>query len=251
MGWRWVLACFSYFLSMSTISSRLPDADAAHLRSLRAHEVLPTLSEPVFEEYVALTARIFSLPISLISVVVEDTVYYPANQGMLGHDQQRRVEALCATAIEQAHTAIYCDLDLEPSAVIPPEAQQAAQNNKLRFYAGALVFLPNQRPLGTLCIIDRHPRTFTAEEQRILELLAALVSQTIVVRHRGQAQAETNGALWERLSKELQEEIQALNALVRYLAARYGTMVPVPATFLTQVESRLRDLQELLDAYGA
>lgn len=235
---------------MPTASSQLPDVEAVRLRSLRAYDVLLTLAEPVFEEFVALTARIFSLPISLLSVVLEDTVYYPANQGMPGHNQQRRVEALCATAIAQAHTAIYCDLDLEPSTVIPPEALQAAQCNELRFYAGALVLLPDQRPLGTLCIIDRRPRTFTAEEQYILELLAALVSQTLVVRHRCQAQAGTTGLSWERLSKELQEEIQALNALVRYLAARFSTMVPVPATFLTQVESRIRDLQELLDGYG-
>jgi len=234
---------------MNTASSRLPDAEAARLRSLRAHDVLPTLSEPVFDEYVALTARIFNLPISLISVVEENTVYYPANRGMPGNDQQRRVEALCSTAIAQARTAIYCDLDLEPSAIIPPEARQAAEGNGLRFYAGALVLLPDQRPLGTLCIIDRRPRTFTADEQRILELLAALVSQTIVVRYRCQAHPETDRLSWERLSSELQEEVQALNALVRYLAARYGTMVPVPATFLTQVESRIRDLQELLDGY--
>lgn len=234
---------------MTAASSQLPDAEAARLRSLRAHDVLPTLSEPVFDEYVALTARIFSLPISLISVVTEDTVYYPANQGMPGHDQQRRVEALCSTAIAQAQTAIYCDLDLESGASIPPEARQAAQGNELRFYAGALVFLPDQRPFGTLCIIDRQPRTFTADEQHILELLAALVSQTIVVRHRCRAHPETDGSSWERLSNELQEEVQALNALVRYLAARFGTMVPVPATFLTQVESRIRDLQELLDNY--
>ena len=111
------------------------------------------------------------------------------------------------------------------------------------------MFLPDQRPLGTLCIIDRRPRTFTAEEQRILELLAALVSQTIVVRHRCQAHPAPNALQWERFSAELLEEVQALNALVRYLAARFGTMVPVPATFLTQVESRIRDLQELLDNY--
>jgi GAF domain-containing protein len=234
---------------MSTSFSQLPDAEAARLGSLRARDVLPTLSEPVFEEYVALTARIFSLPISLISVVEEDTVYYPANQGMPGNDQQQRFEALCSTAIAQDHTTIYCDLDLEPSAVVPPQARQAAQHNGLRFYAGALVFLPDQRPLGTLCIIDRRPRIFTAEEQRILELLAALVSQTIMVRYRCQAHPQADALPWERLSNELQEEVQALNALVRYLAARFGTMVPVPATFLTQVESRIHDLQELLDNY--
>nr|WP_218779877.1 GAF domain-containing protein [Hymenobacter crusticola] len=46
------------------------------------------------------------------------------------------------------------------------------------------MLLPDQHPLGTLYLIDHRPRTFTAQEQHLLELLAALVSQTIVVRHR-------------------------------------------------------------------
>ena len=236
---------------MSAVSSpHLPPDEAARLHSLRAHDVLPTLSEPVFTEYVALTARIFSLPISLISVVEETDVYYPANLGMPGNDRQPRIEALCSTAIAQAHTAIYFDLeDLETSRAVPSEALVAAQRNELRFYAGALLFLPDQRPLGTLCIIDRQSRTFTADERHILELLAALVSQTIAVRHRCLAHPDTGALHWERLSAELLEEVQALNALVRYLAARHGTMVPVPATFLTQVESRIHDLQELLNEY--
>ncbi|GGF28132.1 hypothetical protein [Hymenobacter cavernae] len=50
------------------------------------------------------------------------------------------------------------------------------------FYAGSLLRLPDQRPLGTRCLIDRRPRTFTAAEQRVLNLLAALVSQAIALR---------------------------------------------------------------------
>ncbi len=235
---------------MSTHPSRLPDAEAARLRSLRAYDVLPTLAEPVFAEYVALTARIFNLPISLISVVLEDTVYYPANLGLPGYARQPRVETLCSTAIAQAHTVVYCDLDREPQAAIPAAARQVARANEMRFYAGALVRLPDQRPLGTLCIMARQPRPFTAEEQRMLELLAGLVGHTLVARQRCRAQPRAGGPAWQRLSGELQEEIQALHALVRYLAARYGSMVPVPATFLTQVESRLHDLQELLGDFG-
>lgn len=203
----------------------------------------------MFDEYVALTARIFSLPISLISVVEENEVYYPVNHGMAGHNQQPRIESSCSTAIAQAHAAVYFDVALETGNFMPPEAREAAQRNELRFYAGALLYLPDQRPLGTLCIIDRQPRIFTTDEQRILELLAALVSRTIAVRHRCLAHAATGALQWEHLSAELLEEVQALNALVRYLAARHGTMVPVPATFLTQVENRIHDLQELLDEY--
>jgi len=46
--------------------------------------------------------------------------------------------------------------------------------NELRFYAGALLLLPDQRPLGTCCIIDRQPRTFTADKQRALDHMAPL-----------------------------------------------------------------------------
>ena len=228
------------------LPSTSPDDDAARLHSVRAFEVLPALTEPVFDEFVALTARIFNLPISLISVVEEADVYYPANHGMPGNDHQPRAAALCSTAIVLARAVVYHDLTLEAASDIPWEALRAAQANELRFYAGALLRMPDQRPLGTLCIIDRQPRTFTSDEQRILELLAALVSQTIAVRHRCRLEPDPGEAQWARLSGELQEEVQALNALVRYLFARHGTQVPVPADFLTQVESRLLDLQAIL-----
>ena len=223
--------------------------EAARLHSVRTFEILPALTEPVFDEFVALTARIFSLPISLISVVEEDDVYYPANLGMPGNDQQPRAEALCSTAIALSRAVVYHDLALESSPAIPPAALQAAEHNHLRFYAGALLRLPDQRPLGTLCVIDREPRVFSPDEQRILELLAALVSRTIAVRHLCRLHPKTGEAKWAQLSSELQEEVQAFNALVRYLFARHGTQVPVPSSFLTQVESRIRDLQGLLDDY--
>lgn len=224
----------------------LPDDDAARLRSVHAFEVLPALTEPLFDEFVALTARIFNLPISLISVVGETAVHYPANYGIPGPSPQPRAETLCSTAIVLARTVVYYDVALEEPSTIPEGALDAARRNEVRFYAGALLHMPDQRPLGTLCIIDQQPRTFTADEQHILELLADLVSQTIAVRHLCYLHLESGKARWATLGAELREEVQALNALVRYLFVRHGSQVPVPADFLTQVESRLRDLKVIL-----
>ena len=224
----------------------LPDDENERLGSLRAFEVLPSLIEPVFDEFVALTAQVFSLPISLIAVVEEDTVYYPANYGMPGNDQQPRIEALCSTAIQQARAVVYHDLVLETSATVSPEAARAAENNELRFYAGALLRLPDQRALGTLCIIDRQPRTFSAAEQQLLDHLAALVSRAIGVRHACRAPAGGGDARWEQLRTQLQEELRELTALVRYLFTRHGVQIPVPAELLAQVERRLFDLHHLL-----
>lgn len=224
----------------------LPADDADRLRSVRVFEVLPTLTEPVFDEFVALTARVFNLPISLISVVEEKEVLYPTNYGIPDHKRQPRAEALCSTAIARAQTVVYHDVALQDESTIPEEALQAARRNAVRFYAGALLHLPDQRPLGTLCIIDLRPRAFTPDEQHILELLADLVSQTIAVRHLCYLHSEAGAGKWIHLSAELQEEVQALNALVRYLFARHGSQVPVPADFLHQVESRLHDLHAIL-----
>ncbi|WP_460502409.1 GAF domain-containing protein, partial [Hymenobacter agri] len=167
----------------SPSAAPLPATETARLRSLRAFDVLPALTEPVFDEFVALTAQVFRLPISLIAVVEEDAVHYPANCGLPHHRWQPRVCALCSTAIQQARAVVYHDLVLEPGAAIPAEALTAAVDNGLRFYAGALLLLPDQQPLGTLCVIDRQARSFSAEEQQLLNELAALVSQAIAARH--------------------------------------------------------------------
>ncbi|WP_345224710.1 GAF domain-containing protein [Hymenobacter koreensis] len=236
---------------MSVSSAALPpNNEPDRLRSLRAHEVLPTLIEPIFDEFVALTAQVFSLPISLISVVEEDEVFYPANHGMPGNERQPRVEAICSTAVQQSRAVVYHDVLLEQVATLPPEAVQAAQANDLRFYAGAVLRLPDQHPIGTLCIIDRQPRSFSATEQQVLDQLAALISQTIAVRHTCLSQARTVPDRWEQLRTLLQEELRELTALVRYLYTRHGVQIPVSAELLAQVERRLNDLHALLGEYS-
>lgn len=240
---------FTYSARMATYSpSPLPDDEAARLAALRSFEVLAALAEPVFEEFVALAARLFQVPISLLSVVEETDVHYPATVGMPAHTRLPRAEVLCSTAIALGRAVVYHDVLLEQHPPIPAEVLRVAEQNHVRFYAGALLRLPDQHPLGTLCLVNHEPRPFTADEQRILELLAGLVSQTLAVRHQCRALPAGGEARWAHLSGELHEEIGALNALVRYLNARNGSAVPVPTAFLTQVEGRLHDLQEVLDA---
>lgn len=234
---------------MSEIPSwLLPEDEAARLSSLRSYDLLPALRETVFDELVALTARIFSLPISLIALVDEEQVFYKANHGMPGNEKQPRQEALCSTAILHDKAVVYQDVEQERNPLITKQAAQAARTNQLRFYAAAPLRMPDRQPIGALCIIDRQPRVFSEDEQRMLEKLAAVVSHTVAVRQmcRTQPDGETR---WKMVRLQLQEEVQALRALVRYLLTRYGTTVPVPSALLIQFERRLPDLHELLDQY--
>lgn len=229
----------------------LPEDETRRLQTLHAYELLLAFQqEPVFKEFVTLTARVFSLPISLIALVDAEQVHYPANHGMPGNDQQPREEALCSTVVAQNKAVVYRDLATEENPLITSEAAEAARRNQLRFYAAAPLRVPindEQHTIGTLCVIDRQPRTFSEPERHTLQQVAALVAHTLVVRHA--CQRSVSGARrWPALQAQLLEEVQALTALVRYLFARNGTPVPVPADLLAQVERRLRDVEQVLAA---
>ena len=232
---------------MSAIPSLLlPPDEAERLASLRHYDILHSLHEPVFDELVALTARVFSLPVSLIALVDATDVYYKANHGMPGNAAQPRQEALCATAILHDTAVVYQDLSTEADPRITARAARAARANRLRFYAAAPLRMPDRRNIGALCIIDYAPRTLSADEQRLLERLADVVSQTVAVRHDCRSRPGGGAWEWQNVRGQLQEEVQGLTALVRYLFARQGTQVPVPADSLAQVGRRLEDVRAIL-----
>jgi len=234
---------------MHTPTSLLPVDEFERLNTLRQYDILRSLDEPVFNEFVGLTARIFNLPISLIALVDANEVEYKANQGLPGLLSQPRVEALCAIAIEQHKTVLLADLAKEHS--LTPEASRAAQAKGLQAYAGVPLRMPDQRDIGTLCIIDRRPRTFSAEEQQMLEFIAGLVATAIAVRYCCLGSGELGKAHWQRVQQQLVDEIHELIALVRYLAVRFGTQVPVSQAVLEPARRRLNDLALLLKEHSA
>jgi GAF domain-containing protein len=225
--------------------SLLPAGEFERLQTLRHYAVLPALQEPVFNELVGLAARIFNLPIALIALVDADEVSYKANEGLPGLLRQPRVEALCALAVRQHKTVVLADIAQEQG--ITTEAATAAGAKNLRFYAGAPLIMPNRCAIGTLCVIDHRPRTFSADEQQLLEQLAGLVSGTIALRHACTAgQGEVH---WPAAQQHLVDELRELVALVRYLSARFGTQVPVSGAVLEPVQRRLHDLGAVLQEY--
>ncbi len=53
---------------------------------------------------------------------------------------------------------------------------------RIRFYAGCPLRV-NDHNLGTLCLISREPRTFTAEEEQMLRDLARMAEQNLAAEH--------------------------------------------------------------------
>jgi transcriptional regulator with GAF, ATPase, and Fis domain len=223
--------------------------ETERVRALRHYDILHSLREAVFDEFVGLTARLFNLPISLIALVDAEEVEYKANQGLPGLLSQPRVEALCAVAVSRGQATVLADLT-SGEYNLTPEATAAAAAKNLQFYAGVPLRMPDQRDIGTLCVIDHKPRTFSVEEQQVLETIAQLVALTIVVRQCCLVSKELGAAHWRVVQAQVVEEIQALVALVRYLTTRFGTQVPIAQAVAEPVQRRLKELGTLLQEYA-
>ena len=158
-------------------STFTPD-EAGRLEAVHRYQILDTPEDGAFDRITALAARIFSVPIAIVSVVDHDRIWFKSHHGVdIGHVD--REPGLCASAILQNEPWIIQDARADSRALSNP---LVAGELGLQFYAGIPLRTRDGYNLGTLCIIDRQPRTLSREELRTLDDLAAIVMNDLEQR---------------------------------------------------------------------
>lgn len=233
---------------VSTPSTLLPADETARLQSLYSYAIVQSLQEEFFDELVALLANLFRLPIAYIGLMGADQLSYKATYGIARQSAQPRAGALCAQVVKYNRVVVYHDLAVAPQTSLDALAITNSLAHRVRFYAGAPLRMPDHRTIGTLCLAGQQPREFSDAEQQLLAVVAEVVSHAIAVRSHchNSSLGETR---WLELRTQARDEVYALGALVRYLAARYGTATPVPEEILQPVMRRLHDLRAILQEY--
>lgn len=185
----------------------IPENDIERLAALQRYRIMDTPSEASFDNLAKLCAKIFNVPISLISLVDAERVFFKANIGMGTAKVANRGKSLCALAVLNTDITVFQDALKEPCLIANPNV---AGNFGLRFYAGAPLITHDGFLIGTLCIIDKQPRSFSKQEEEILSGLATAVMDQIELRISAldeiQNHRETN-----LLLSEQQEELQVMN----------------------------------------
>lgn len=151
------------------------------LATLALYDILDTNPEPAFDDLAELAADVFQTPISLISLVDEHRQWFKSNVGL---DARQ-------TPVEQSFCS-HTILKNEPMVIIDAHADPRFADNPLvtdtpyiRFYAGAPLIVADGSRLGSLCVIDRMPRTPGAQRIRFLQVLRdAVVAQLELRRLR-------------------------------------------------------------------
>jgi hypothetical protein len=151
-----------------------PDPDEAEFRRVHAlyeSRLLETGPEERFDRITRQARDHFGVSSASIALITEDAQVIKSVVGPIGQDLPRAV-ALCAKTIEKDRTLVI------PDATIAPQWRDhplVAGGPRIRFYAGHPISTVDGWRIGTLCLIDEQPRTFTEEDVQVLRRLAGQV----------------------------------------------------------------------------
>lgn len=207
-------------------SSDAPSPEEAdRLAALRRYDVLDTPPEEQFERIVRLAARWFDVPISLVTLLSENRLWFKACKGLDRCETAREV-SFCKHNIYDEEVLVVEDATQDPRFRDNP---MVTGPPGIRFYAGAPLIAPGGHVVGSLCVIDTEPRDAGAMDFEALKDMAAIVVDELELRasnekleeRRRQVQdltrALTNAeeAERERLSSLLHEDLQQVLQAVR------------------------------------
>ncbi|MEM1436443.1 MAG: sensor domain-containing diguanylate cyclase [Pseudomonadota bacterium] len=158
---------------MQTPATPIDEAD--RLTDLQQLNVLDTEAEERFDRFTRLAQHMFSVPIALVSLVDANRQWFMSRQGLDACETGRDI-SFCGHAVLQDQPLVIEDTLEDPRFHDNPLVTDAPH---IRFYAGAPVRGPAGHQIGTLCLIDRVPRTFSQQDVNALTDIAALVSNEL------------------------------------------------------------------------
>ncbi len=150
--------------------------EASRLEALRSYRVLDTPAEAAYDTLAKLAASICGTPIALVSLIDASRQWFKANVGLEEVGETPRAIAFCDHAIQGREVFEVPDAACDERFAANP---LVVDSPALRFYAGAPLVTTGGEAIGTICVIDRRPRTLSALQREQLALLGRMVMQEL------------------------------------------------------------------------
>jgi tRNA A-37 threonylcarbamoyl transferase component Bud32 len=155
-----------------------PSAEEARMLAVARYRLAEAPVDGAFDRVTAIAARVFSVPVALVTIVDHDRIWFTSHHG-LEIDHIDRHPGLCASAILDVQPWVVEDARFDPRTLANP---LVADGFGLQFYAGVPLRTRDGHNLGTLCVLDFEPRLATDHELATLADLAAIVMSEMELR---------------------------------------------------------------------
>jgi len=169
-------------LSEEMMPAPIPADEEERLAALTELNLLDTEAEPVFDRITAKLARVFEMPIALISLIDRDRQFFKSQtglpEGLAKARQTARNVSVCGHVVAKNQAMVIEDFARDRRFANNPLLKE----HGIRFYAGIPLLAPNGQPIGSLCLMDMKPRQLTDREKRLLHEYANEVMEEIAKR---------------------------------------------------------------------
>lgn len=149
-------------------TAALPANEDERIAELRGLDLLDTPAEDRFDRITRTAARLFDVPIALVSLVDSCRQWFKSRQGLDACETERDI-SFCGHAIHAGDILLVPDAHQDPRFADNPLVTGPPF---VRFYAGAPLTTGGGYRVGTLCVIDVRPRVFSSSDLRALRDLA-------------------------------------------------------------------------------
>jgi len=177
-------------------------SDVKRLSAIRALLSPDEARDKVLERFVNLASQVLGISGSFISIIDDHNQYIKASRNF-DLKQSTRDESLCRHVIDGDGHLVVVDTLLDERFVTHPFVKGEPH---IRFYAGVSLQNLDGATLGTLCVTDTQPHSFSEEKLVTLRSLATLVTSFLDVwNNAGYADVITHLPNRPRLIRDIQQ----------------------------------------------
>lgn len=188
-------------------SAGISEDEAGRLETLRSCKVLDTKAEVVYDDITRLLAITCDMPMTVISLVDEDRLWFKSQVGFEGAEALREL-GFCSHAILQRDVLLVSDTLAHDCFRDNP---MVVGEPKLRFYAGTPIVMPNGHAIGAVAVMDVRPRELTREQRETLLAMGRQVASHLELRRR-MIEQEVVCQRLQQATERLDLVIEAANA---------------------------------------
>ncbi len=192
--------------------SPIPPNEQERLRALEKYDILDTLPEREFDNLTRLASYITGSPIALISLLDEHRQWFKSRIGLQAAETPRNI-SFCQ------HAIMSNELFEVPDAMSDRRFRKnplVTEDPNIRFYAGYPLQTSEGHNLGTLCVIDNHPKALNEEQRQMMRYLAEATISLIEARKTNQDLANAIRYKNEFLSNVSHEIRTPMNAILGF-----------------------------------